>query len=59
MAGETEAVMTGVLIGALFVWLLFKVSKAVAGLALLGLIVFFPAKTLLVLLILIGLSSLM
>jgi small-conductance mechanosensitive channel len=51
--------MTAVFIGALFVWLLFKVSKAVAGLALLGLIVFFPAKTVLVLLILIGLSSLM
>jgi hypothetical protein len=59
MAGETEAVMTGVLIAAMLVWMLSKLSKAIAGLALLGLIVFFPAKTVLALLILIGLSSLM
>ena len=51
--------MTGVLIAAMLVWMLSKLSKAMAGLTLLGLIVFFPAKTVLVLLILIGLSSLM
>ena len=51
--------MTGVLIAAMLVWMLSKLSKAVAGLVMLGLIVLFPAKTVLVLLVLIGLSSFM
>ncbi|MGV0960485.1 MAG: hypothetical protein ACOYB1_11680 [Limnohabitans sp.] len=51
--------MTGMVVAALFVWVLFKASKALAGLALLGLIVFFPLKTVLVLLILIALSNIM
>ena len=51
--------MTGVFICALFVWLLFRVSKALARLAVLGFLLVFPVKTILVLVILIGLSSFM
>lgn len=46
--------------GAAFaVWLLFKVSKAMAGLLLLGLLILAPVKTVLVLACLIALGSLM
>lgn len=56
---KKEALMVTVFGSAFVVWLLFKVSKAMAGLLLLGLLILAPVKTILVLAILIALSSLM